>query len=239
MRGADITQESLFTVAKLDDFVPASHPLRAIRKLAAEYAGRMRIYCGIEEDSLVPLTHRDEFDYVIGSVHRLPLGDSSFCVDDTPEELQRGLSERFHGDGFALAQAYYEAVIDNVLTVKPEILGHFDLLTKFNEGCRFFDENSPEYLAAALEAAQTCAETGVIFEINTGGMARGWRTAPYPARPILQYLKDARIPVLVSTDCHSAAKIDYGMEQARALLRDVGFTETVTLEDGEFKEQPL
>ena len=33
MRGADITQESLFTVAKLDDFVPDDHPLRAIRSL--------------------------------------------------------------------------------------------------------------------------------------------------------------------------------------------------------------
>lgn len=31
MRGADILQESLFTVRKLDDFVPASHPLRPIR----------------------------------------------------------------------------------------------------------------------------------------------------------------------------------------------------------------
>ncbi|MFA6231195.1 MAG: hypothetical protein WC617_13630 [Rhodanobacter sp.] len=31
MRGADITQESLFTVAKLDDFVQTDHPLRAVR----------------------------------------------------------------------------------------------------------------------------------------------------------------------------------------------------------------
>ena len=30
MRGADITQEALFTVAKLDDFVSANHPLREI-----------------------------------------------------------------------------------------------------------------------------------------------------------------------------------------------------------------
>jgi len=41
MRGADITQESLFTVAKLDDFVPANHPLRAIRKLADTALQRM------------------------------------------------------------------------------------------------------------------------------------------------------------------------------------------------------
>ena len=31
MRGPDAMQESLFTVAKLDDFVPADHPLRLIR----------------------------------------------------------------------------------------------------------------------------------------------------------------------------------------------------------------
>lgn len=31
MRGADVLQESLFSVRKLDDFVPAGHPLRPIR----------------------------------------------------------------------------------------------------------------------------------------------------------------------------------------------------------------
>ena len=34
MRGADMLQESLFTVRKLDDFVPAGHPLRPIRERA-------------------------------------------------------------------------------------------------------------------------------------------------------------------------------------------------------------
>ena len=32
MRGADTFSESLFTVAKLEDFVPADHPLRPIRQ---------------------------------------------------------------------------------------------------------------------------------------------------------------------------------------------------------------
>lgn len=36
MRGADAMQESLFTVARLEDFVPADHPLRAIRLLVNE-----------------------------------------------------------------------------------------------------------------------------------------------------------------------------------------------------------
>lgn len=41
MRGADITQETLFTTAKLDDFVPDDHPLRAIRQLTDQALRRM------------------------------------------------------------------------------------------------------------------------------------------------------------------------------------------------------
>jgi transposase len=33
MRGADVMQESLFTMKRLEDFVPGDHPLRAIREL--------------------------------------------------------------------------------------------------------------------------------------------------------------------------------------------------------------
>jgi hypothetical protein len=33
MLGTDAMQESLFTVSKLDDFVPMDHPLRAVRLL--------------------------------------------------------------------------------------------------------------------------------------------------------------------------------------------------------------
>lgn len=41
MRGSDGMQEALFTVAKLDDFVPADHPLRAVRTLVDEALGRL------------------------------------------------------------------------------------------------------------------------------------------------------------------------------------------------------
>ena len=41
MRGPDAMQESLFTVAKLDDFVPADHPLRSIRVLVNDALAAM------------------------------------------------------------------------------------------------------------------------------------------------------------------------------------------------------
>jgi transposase len=48
MRGPDGVQEGLFTVAKLDDFVPANHPLRAIHALVNEaLAGLNGLFNGI------------------------------------------------------------------------------------------------------------------------------------------------------------------------------------------------
>jgi len=46
MRGADTFTESLFTMRHLDDFVPASHPLRPIRKMVNEALVKMYALLG-------------------------------------------------------------------------------------------------------------------------------------------------------------------------------------------------
>lgn len=52
-------QESLFTVAKLDDFVPSDHPLRAVQILVNEALGRLNglfnaIYADSGRESIAP-----------------------------------------------------------------------------------------------------------------------------------------------------------------------------------------
>ena len=49
MRGADTFTESLFSVRKLDDFVPASHPLRSIRVMVNEALQDDRLFVGMYE----------------------------------------------------------------------------------------------------------------------------------------------------------------------------------------------
>ena len=41
MRGADIFTESLFTMQRLEDFVPKFHPLRSIRTMANQALAKM------------------------------------------------------------------------------------------------------------------------------------------------------------------------------------------------------
>ena len=43
MRGSDTFTESLFTLRRLDDFVPAKHPLRRIRSMANEALAKMNV----------------------------------------------------------------------------------------------------------------------------------------------------------------------------------------------------
>ncbi len=59
MRGSDVMQESLFTVSKLEDFVPKDHPLRAIRSLVNEALERLNglfgtIYADTGRESIAP-----------------------------------------------------------------------------------------------------------------------------------------------------------------------------------------
>ncbi|MGF6302980.1 transposase [Paraburkholderia sp. WC7.3d] len=50
MRGTDTFTESLFSVRKLDDFVPTSHPLRSIRVMANEALAKMdRVFAEMYE----------------------------------------------------------------------------------------------------------------------------------------------------------------------------------------------
>ena len=212
--------------------------IREIRALAAS-EHRVRVYCGIEQDYWSGIGDRARYDYVIGSVHTVRAGGINLCVDDTPERLGDGIRDGFGGEADALVRAYYRLVAENALQNKPDVIGHLDLLLKFNAGNRFFNEDGPAYRAAALEAADACLATGAVFEVNTGGMARGWRKFPYPAAPLLRYLREKGARVMVATDSHSVETIDYGTDAARALLREIGFRSETVFSSGAFTEQAL
>lgn len=157
----------------------------AIAEVQARYAARMEVLAGLEWDSWSDVTP-EGFDYWIGSVHyqRSPEG-VYYSMDWKEEQLAACRDEMYGGDALAMTEGYFRAV-GAVAEKKPTILGHIDLITKLNAGNRFFDEESPRYRAAALEALHRTDPNETLLEINTGGVARGYRTAPYPALFLLR-----------------------------------------------------
>ncbi|MBR1497399.1 MAG: histidinol-phosphatase HisJ family protein [Oscillospiraceae bacterium] len=182
-----------------------------VAALRETYRGRIEIFCGVEQD-LYSDAPTEGFDYVIGSVHYLYLGGEYHALDWKPEILRETCARFFGGDMYALTAAYYEAVAAVHARTGCDIIGHFDLISKFNERERLFDPADPRYITAWQAAAEALLPCGVPFEINTGAMSRGWRTAPYPAEDIMRYLAARGARFVLSSDSHSAETLCYDFE---------------------------
>ena len=83
----------------------------------------------------------------------------------------------------------------------------------------------------------TCG-TGII-EVNTGGMARGYMENPYPSWWILEEIKMAGIPIVLNSDVHDPAQVDFAYTATRNKLLEIGFRKQRVLWGGVWQDDPL
>lgn len=103
-----------------------------IRALGEKYAGRIRILLGTELDYWAEIDTAP-YDYLIGSSHYILKDGEYIDTDYSPAILMDGVRNHFGGDPIAAAEAYYEQVGSIVSKTGCDIIGHFDLITKFRE----------------------------------------------------------------------------------------------------------
>ena len=200
---------------------------RRVLALRDTYAGRMEVLLGIEIDNLADVSP-DGGDYWIGSVHDFQSPDGRFYgVDASPEGFALTRDELFHGDIYAFAEGYY-AEVAKMAERKPTILGHIDLIEKFNADGRFFDNSHPRYRRAALDALHAADPAETLLEINTGALSRGWRTL-YPAPFLLRAWREMNGCVILTADSHHPDTILHAYDQAAALAAAAGFRESAVL----------
>ena len=194
-----------------------------VAKLKERYAGKMDILCGLEWD----LNSDDDpaaYDYTIGSAHyvRGPKTGRYYEIDFRPADLAACIQDDFDGDGLAVVEAYFRNV-EQVVAHKPTILGHFDLIKKINGGSKFFDEDAPRYHAAAGAALEAAAAAGVVMEVNTSGVYRGYRKDFFPGEALLRRWRELGGEVVITADAHEAKDLTFGYEEAAAQLKDLGY----------------
>ncbi|MGO3609295.1 MAG: histidinol-phosphatase [Enterococcus sp.] len=211
----------------------------AVKKVQQELANKLTISLGLEWDyySADPI---DGYDYTVGSVHYFPPRQGVFrSVDESPESLMQTLNEWYQGDKMLLVKDYYDTVVKHIHQNHSKIVGHFDLITKFNEQQPWLDEESSEYQAIALQALNDVIDIiqtydGMV-EVNTGAISRNWRTYPYPNPFFLQQLKERECPIIITSDSHETTTLTCHFHETKELLKQLGFTETMQLKDGIFQ----
>lgn len=211
---------------------------KEIKTLKSRYADRLKIYLGLEVDMYSPI-ELTGYDYLIGSVHYLKMDGEYVGFDRTATTVKSLIDTRFYGDGLAFAKVYYETLAKLPEYGDFDIIGHFDQITKNIEIIPLFDIESKAYMNCALDAMYALKGKIPLFEVNTGAVARGYRTTPYPHVNLLRELNRLGFGAVITSDCHDGTKLDFGFAHARAFLKECGFREQYILNDRGFEAVAL
>ena len=208
-----------------------------ITSLKEKYKKDIQIYLGIEEDAFAPV-NRCDYDYIIGSSHYFYVDGVYYPIDSNYNYFKKCI-EVFNGNTIKLAEAYFSSFCKYILKRKPDIVGHFDLITKFDEMDESRFLNDREYLNISKKYIKEVLKKDVVFKVNTGAISRGFRNKPYPHQELLHTLKCNDSKLMLSSDSHNIETLCYAFDETREMLKDIGFKYVYLIYDKELKKDFL
>jgi histidinol-phosphatase (PHP family) len=191
------------------------------RRLQREYAGRMRILVGMESEWypgcgqwVAELRERFALDYVVGSVHHV----GGVCFDLSRDDYARAVQEA--GGLVPLYAAYFDAQLEMLNRLNPEVVGHFDLV-------RLHDPNYAGTLAEhevqrrILRNLQSVRESGAVLDVNARALLKG-QPEPYVCGPILQAAAALGVGCVFGDDAHGAGDVGFAYDRIEDMLVQAG-----------------
>ena len=192
-----------------------------IPRLKKLYGDQLNILMGIEQDYYTTES-TEGYEYIIGSVHYLLCDGTYYPLDQDVALLKEMIDRHFGGDIYRFLKVYYEMEAGVVEKTGCQIIGHFDLVSKFNEVEALFDPTDPRYLRYAMDSLDALLEKDVVFEINTGAISRGYRRTPYPAPVFLRRILEKGGRITFNSDSHQKETLLFAMEDAVRYAKSAG-----------------
>lgn len=194
-----------------------------IYRLQEKYGDQIALKLGLEFGMQMHTIPRYEklfacypFDFIILSVHEVE--DKEFWTQD----FQRGRTQQEYNE------RYYEEILRLVLSYHNySVLGHLDLITRYDEaGLYPFEKVKP----LVTEILKTVIADGKGIEFNTSYHRYGLSDTT-PSLEILQLYKELGGTVLtIGSDSHRPEHLGSYLDEAKAILKEVGFEHFCTFE---------
>jgi histidinol-phosphatase (PHP family) len=202
------------------------------RELRERVRGRIDLLVGFETERLPPgdwaermrgLRARIAPDYIVGSVHDVQGHVIDFSADKT-----RAVASELGGTE-TLQELYFDAVIDVVRTLRPEVVGHIDLIRKFDGPRAAFSPRVMRRIDDALEAVRS---VDGVLDINCATHRRGLGPV-YPLPEILARACQLGIGVTLGDDSHGAHDVGVGLDASMRAIAGAGYREVCYFAHGE------
>lgn len=193
--------------------------------LKERYKDQIDIRMGLEGDYIEGYESEIEqiitsypWDYVIGSVHFLGEWDIS------------DYRQTHNWDGkniLAVYEQYYDAVKKATATGFYDIMGHIDVIKRF--GYQPQPEAYNDVISLENAALEAVLKSGMAMELNASGLSKVCEEM-FPSKRMVSEAFKLGIPVTVGSDAHDPLKLGEHLEQARALLWEVGYRQLSVFE---------
>lgn len=209
--------------ARVDEYVQAIEQARADHPTIEIITGCELDWLGDDEDRTLAEADFAPFKLILGSVH---------FVDRWPfdDPAQRGRWDEVGAD--EIWRRYFEVWCEAVTsrTAPFQVMAHPDLAKKFN----YYPSFDPQPLYN--DAAEACASSGRMVEVNTSGMHYACKEM-FPAPALLAAFCRAGVPCTVGTDAHKPEHVARGIRDAYKLMYEAGYrTVTVPTADGDRRQ---
>ena len=204
------------------------------RTLADEFSDRLNVLRGFEIEVVPEASYAEimngfreghDFDYIVGSVHFLK-GQAI----DGPKEIFEAVLKEYDNDLESLGEAYYAKVVEMIEALRPEVVGHLDLIRKNAPTNESVD--TPRLRTAAEKALEAAKKYDCILDLNTAGYRKGLGS-PYPAPWLLKRAHAMGVGVCFGDDSHGPQQVGEGIDDARTYLLENGVSHVrVLLREG-------
>ncbi|MBO5223029.1 MAG: histidinol-phosphatase [Clostridia bacterium] len=181
--------------------------ISTVNELKEKYKNKIEVRVGIEMD-MYSRVDTTGFDYIIGSCHYVKKDGKLRAIDISEDDFISTVKELFDGDYESAYEWYYNSLSELKNRTNADIAGHIDLITKYNDGNKYFDTYSEKYVNSYKKAVEKLVEDGLVFEVNTGGMHK-YKSEPYPSKQIREYIKQRGGKLMLSSDAHKKEDIAF------------------------------